>query len=473
VTQPRVTCYRVGIRMNDPQIPALLVSHHRPGFYLRVLREGAVQAGDEVVPVAPGPEAMTVAEVDALLYLPGHSRRRVAQALRIPALPDGWKASFRALLDQPASPGGTAGNAGLVPVSPPPAWPGFRPLAVTALERETSSVISVHLADPDGAAVPAAQPGQFLTLRLPATPGGPPLVRSYSLSGPPGAPSYRISVKREPHGAGSEFVHTRVRAGDQLDVAAPRGTFILQPGATPVLLISAGVGATPVLAMLHALAGAGSGREIWWLHGARSRADEPFGSESRSLLDELARGHRHICYSHPGPGDVPGRDYQTAGRLTPEVLAGLDLPRDADAYLCGPAAFMADVSGALKSLGIDRSRVHTEIFGATGSSTPGIAPAAARPPHPPAGQAGPGPQIAFARSSLTVPWDQRYASLLELAEACDVPVRWSCRTGVCHTCETALLSGTVGYRPDPVEEPAGGSVLICCSQPRGDLVLDL
>jgi ferredoxin-NADP reductase len=264
-----------------------------------------------------------------------------------------------------------------------------------------------------------------------------------------------------------------VRAGDQLDVAAPRGTFILQPGATPVLLISAGVGATPVLAMLHALAGAGSGREIWWLHGARSRADEPFASESRSLLAELARGHRHICYSHPGPGDVPGRDYQTAGRLTPEVLAGLDLPRDADAYLCGPAAFMADVSGALESLGIDRARVHTEIFGATGSSTPGIAPAAARPPHPPAGQAGPGPQIAFARSSLTVPWDQRYASLLELAEACDVPVRWSCRTGVCHTCETALLSGTVGYTPDPVEEPAGGSVLICCSQPRGDLVLDL
>jgi ferredoxin-NADP reductase/MOSC domain-containing protein YiiM len=473
VTQPRVTCYRVGIRMNDPRIPALLVSHHRPGFYLRVLREGAVQAGDEIVPVAPGPEAMTVAEVDALLYLPGHSRQRVAQALRIPALPDGWKASFRALLDQAASPGGTAGNAGLAPVSPPPAWPGFRPLAVTAVDRETSSVISVHLADPAGAAVPAAQPGQFLTLRLPATPGGPPLVRSYSLSGPPGAPSYRISVKREPHGAGSEFMHTRVHAGDQLDVAAPRGTFILRPGDTPVLLISAGVGATPVLAMLHALAGAGSGREIWWLHGARSRADEPFASESRSLLAQLARGHRHICFSHPGPDDVPGRDYQTPGRLTADVLAGLSLPRDADAYLCGPAAFMADVSGALENLGISRARVHTEIFGAAGSSTPGIAPAAARPPHPPAGQPGTGPQIAFARSGLTVPWDQRYASLLELAEACDVPVRWSCRTGVCHTCETALLSGAVGYRPDPVEQPAGGSALICCSQPHGDLVLDL
>jgi ferredoxin-NADP reductase/MOSC domain-containing protein YiiM len=472
VTQPRVTCYRVGIRMDDPRIPALLVSHHRPGFYLRVLREGRVQAGDEIVPVASGPEDLTVAGVDALLYLPGHSRERVRQALRIPALPEGWKASFRALLDQPASPG-AEGNAGLTAVSPPPAWPGFRPMTVTALDRETESVISVGLAEPGGAAVPPAQPGQFLTVRLPASPGGQPLVRSYSLSGSPGASSYRISVKREPHGAGSQFMHTRVRAGDRLEVAAPRGTFILRSGETPVLLISAGVGATPVLAMLHALAEAGSGRDIWWIHGARSRADEPFAMESRSLLAELARGHRYISYSRPGPGDVRGRDYETAGRLSPDVLAALDLPRVADAYLCGPAPFMAQVSDALASLGIDRARVHTEIFGATGSSTPGIAPVPARPPHPPAGQPGAGPQIAFARSGLTVPWDQDYASLLELAEACDVPVRWSCRTGVCHTCETALLSGTVGYAPDPVDDPADGSALICCSQPRGDLVLDL
>jgi ferredoxin-NADP reductase/MOSC domain-containing protein YiiM len=473
VTQPRVTCYRVGIRMDDPQIPALLVSHHRPGFYFRVLREGAVRADDEIVQVASGPEAMTVAEVDALLYLPGHSPGRVAQALRIPALPDGWKASFQALLDQPDSPGGAAGNAGLTAASPPPAWPGFRPLAVTAVERETDSVISVHLADPGGTAVPPARPGQFLTLRLPVTPGGQPLVRSYSLSGPPGASSYRISVKREPHGAGSQYMHTRVRAGDVLEAAAPRGTFILQPGESPVLLISAGVGATPVLAMLHALAGAGSGRDIWWLHGARSRADEPFAAESRSLLEELPSGHRCICYSRPGPDDVRGRDYQTAGRLTPGVLAGLDLPRTADAYLCGPAAFMDQMSAGLAGLGIGAARVHTEIFGSAGSSTPGIAAAPARPPHPPAGPPGTGPQIAFARSGLTLPWDEGRASLLELAEACDVPVRWSCRTGVCHTCETALLSGTVGYAPDPVEAPADGSVLICCSQPRTDLTLDL
>jgi ferredoxin-NADP reductase/MOSC domain-containing protein YiiM len=477
VTQPRVTCYRVGIRMNEPRMPSLLVSHHRPGFYFRVLREGAVQAGDEIVQVAAGPEAMTVAEVDGLLYLPGHSRDRVLTALRIPALPDGWKASFRAIADQADTPGGAGGNAGLTAASPPPAWPGFRPLAVTAVDRESDSVVSVHLADPDGTTLPAPAPGQFLTLRLNVVPGTRPLLRSYSLSGAPEAGSYRISVKREAHGAGSQFVHDRVRPGDLLDTAAPRGTFVLQPGDRPVLLISAGVGATPVLAMLHALAsgqsGSGPGREVWWLHGARSRAEEPFAEESRSLLATLARGHRHVCYSRPGPGDVPGRDYQTAGRLSVSVLGGLGLPRDADAYICGPAAFMADMSAAVTDLGADRARVHTEIFGAAPSSTPGIAAAATRPPHLPPGPPGDGPEIAFARSGLTVRWGPGYGSLLELAEACDVPVRWSCRTGVCQTCETGLLSGSVGYAPDPVDEPAEGSVLICCSQPSGDLVLDL
>ena len=162
VTQPRVTCYRVGIRMNDPRIPALLVSHHRPGFYFRVLEEGDVEAGDEILQVASGPERLTVAETDALLYLPGHPRQELLRALRVPALSPGWQASLRALLD--GEPGG--GNAGLTTASPPPAWPGFRRLTVTAIERESDAVISIQLDDPDGAPLPAARPGQYLTLRI-------------------------------------------------------------------------------------------------------------------------------------------------------------------------------------------------------------------------------------------------------------------------------------------------------------------
>ena len=470
VTQPRVTCFRVGIRMNDPRMPALLVSRHRPGFYFRVLTEGAVAAGQEIVKIADGPEGMTVAETDALLYLPGHPRQQLLRALRIPALSAGWKGSFKEMLDEA---GRGNGNAGLTEAAPPPAWPGFRPLAVTGVGQESETVISLHLADPGGGSVPAARPGQFLTLRLHPDPAGRPLLRSYSLSGPPGARDYRVSVKREEHGAASQFLHTRVRAGDLLEAAAPRGTFTLRPGAGPVLLISAGVGATPVLAMLHALAAARSARDIWWLHGARRRADEPFAAESRALLATLPGARRHVCYSDPGPDDVLGRDYDTAGRLSAPVLAALDLPSDADAYLCGPPAFMADISAALAAYGIQAARIRTEVFGAGPAITPGIAPAPARRPHPPAGQPGTGPLVTFARSDLSAPWDAGYASLLEFAEACDVPVRWSCRTGVCHTCETAVISGKVGYDPAPVDDPADGSALICCSQPGEDLVLDL
>jgi ferredoxin-NADP reductase len=258
-----------------------------------------------------------------------------------------------------------------------------------------------------------------------------------------------------------------------LAAAAPRGTFTLRPGQAPVLLISAGVGATPVLAMLHALAAGRSGRDIWWLHGARSGAAEPFAAESRALLAGLPSAHRQICYSRPGPDDVLGRDYQTAGRLSAAVLTALNLPSGAEAYVCGPAQFMAEVSAALVAAGLPAAGIRTEVFGPGPAGTPGIAAAAARPPHPPAGEPASGPLVAFARSDVSARWDPGYASLLEFAEACDVPVRWSCRTGVCHTCETAVMSGTVGYAPDPVDDPAGGSALICCAQPRDDLILDL
>ena len=473
VTQPRVTCYRVGLRLADPRIAALMVAHHRPGFYLRVIQEGVVTPGDGVEQVGVGPERMTVAEIDGLLYLREHPRNRLEPALRIPALSPGWRGSFQALLDQARSGGADTGNAGLAPAAPPPAWPGFRALVVTAVRPESRTMLSLSLAAPDGEPLPAALPGQFVTLRLPADPAGPPLLRSYSLSGPPGAPGYRISVKRETGGAGSAYLHTVVRPGDVLEVAAPRGTFALRAGAGPVLLVSAGAGVTPVLAMLHALAAARSEREIWWLHGARDGGDHPFAVESAELLALLPNAHREVCYSRPDPTDRQGDDYDVAGRLSASVLAELDLPRDADVYLCGPAGFLQDVTAALAARGIEPVRLHTEVFGTLAAVTPGIAAAAARPPHPPTGPPGDGPEVAFARSGLTVRWRADEATLLELAEACDVPTRWSCRTGVCHTCETALLSGAVTYLPDPVDPPGEGTVLLCSARPVGPVTLDL
>ncbi|MEU7821750.1 MOSC and FAD-binding oxidoreductase domain-containing protein [Catellatospora sp. NPDC049133] len=468
VTQPRVTCYRVGMRMNEPRMAALMVAHHRPGFYLRVITEGLVQAGDEIVKLSTGPEAMTVAELDALLYLPGHSRADAARALSIPALSPGWQASMRGLLDQAD---GQEGNAGLETAAAPPAWTGFRPLTVTALDEETRDVFSLHLAAADGSPLPAALPGQFLTLRLPG-PGGP-LVRSYSLSGTPGDAVYRISVKQEPHGAAGTYLRANARPGLVVEVAAPRGTFTLESGDGPVLLLSAGIGATPVLAMLHALVASQPDRAVWWVHGARDGSEHVFAAESRELLAGLPHAHVHICYSRPAPQDRPDRDFTSAGRITAAVLRGLGLPPDTSAYLCGPTEFMQDVTAELGALGLDAGRVHSELFGAQAGLTPGIAAAPVRPPHAPEGAPGPGPAVSFVRSGLTVPWSPAYASLLEFAEACDVPVRWSCRTGVCHTCVSGLLSGQVAYSPEPVEEPGDGNLLICCSEPTSELALDL
>jgi ferredoxin-NADP reductase/MOSC domain-containing protein YiiM len=476
VTQPRVTCYRVGMRLNEPRLPALLVEHARPGFYLRVLAEGRVQAGDEIVKVASGPEGITVAEIDALLYLPGHPRDRLARAVGIPALSPGWRTSLQALLDRAEPPGdGPSGNPGLTAQggSPPPAWRGFRPLTVVGVDAESRSVSSFRLAAPDGAPLPPALPGQFVTVRLRPDPDRAPLIRSYSLSGRPGDVEYRISVKHEPHGAASMHLHMHVQAGAILDVAAPRGTFTLRGGDEPVLLVSAGVGVTPVLAMLHALAVEGSTREVWWLHGARDGGEHAFGAEARALITKLPNARAHVAYSRPADGDQLGRDYDSAGRLSADVLGRLGVPRGADAYLCGPSAFMEELTAALVALGVDPARIHTELFGAGPSLTPGVVGAPAREPHAPDGAPGTGPSVSFARSKLTVRWDPRWESLLGLAEGCDVPTRWSCRTGVCHNCESGLLSGAVDYSPEPLDAPADGNVLICCSRPRADLVLDL
>ena len=474
VTQPRVTCYRVGIRMNEPRMAALLTGHGRPGFYFRVLEEGAVQPGDDVVKVATGVERMSVASINALLYLDRRPDPQLLQrALRIPALSPGWQVSFRALLEQQRDDATGGGNAGLVALGPPPAWPGFRPMRVVAKRSETATVLSVELEVDDGATLPHALPGQFVTLKLEPGDGAPPLVRSYSLSGPPDRPRYRIAVKVEPHGVAGGYLRATVEVGDRIKVAAPRGQFTLDESAHPVVLVSAGVGVTPVLAMLYALHDSQSTRDIWWLYSTRNGAEHAFAQETRALLATLPHARSRVWYSRPDPEDNIGTDYDELGHITPERIAATQAPIDSEFYLCGPTTFMTAITAGLETLGVPTARVHTEAFGAQDPVTPGIIAGTARPPHGPEGTPGTGPLVSFVRTGLNVRWDKRYASILELAEACDVPVRWSCRTGVCHTCETALLEGTIGYAPEPLEPPAAGNLLVCCSQPGSDLAVDL
>ena len=475
VTQPRVTCYRVGVRMNEPRMPALLVAHHRPGFYFRVLEEGEVEAGDEMMLVEQGPERMTVAEVDALLYLGGHTQATLEQVLRISALSPGWRDSFRALLAQTTTGTATRGNAGLAPTtSPPPAWPGFRPVRVAAITSESDTIRSFTFTPADGRPLVAAAPGQYVVVRLHPDPQGAPVLRNYSLSGPPSAEQYRVSIKREEHGVASQFAHAHLQVADTLEISAPRGEFILRPLVRPVVLLSAGVGATPVLAMLHALAEMPSAQPVWWLHGARDGASQPFAAEVAALLTRLPESHRHICYSRPSPTDQIGQDFDAVGHLEVATLEALGVPREADYYLCGPAGFLADLTTSLAHWGVPTGQIYTEAFGTQTALTPGIVGASSRVPHlPPASATATGPAVAFARSGIVTHWDTQYRSLLEFAEACDVPVRWSCRTGVCHNCESGLIAGTVQYDPEPLDAPAEGNLLICCARPTSEITLDL
>jgi ferredoxin-NADP reductase/MOSC domain-containing protein YiiM len=473
VTQPRVTCYRLGIRMEEPEMAALVVKHGRPGFYFRVLEEGEVKAGDEVARVASGPEGMTVFEINALLYVPGHPRDELERALRIPALSAGWRSSFEALLEQESKDGATTGNAGLAASSgPPPAWRGFRPLRVASKVRESGNVVSLELEPTDGQPVAATLPGQFVVLRL-GSASAPALMRSYSLSGEPSFQYYRVSVKRQPHGVASAYIDDELQVGSIVEASAARGSFTLRPGGSPVVLLSAGIGVTPVLAMLHALVAEASAREVWWMYGTRNGREHPFAQETRGLLKALAHCHSHICYSSPDPEDRPDMDFDATGRLDMRALELLNSPGDCDFYVCGPSTFMSDLTVGLAAMGIAPGRIHTETFGAGPSITPGNAAAPPRPPNLPAGLPATGALVSFARTGVNVRWDPTFHSLLELAEACDVAVRWSCRTGVCHTCKTGLVEGTVDYQPDPIDAPADGNVLICCSQPKGDIVIDL
>ncbi len=350
----------------------------------------------------------------------------------------------------------------------PPAGPAFRRYRVTGVTLESGAVCSFELAPARWRRLPTPEPGQFVTVRS-AVPGTGPTTRSYSVSGVAKGRRLRISVKREPGGAMSEHLHAALDAGATIELAGPKGRFVLGPHRTrPVVLISAGIGATPVLAMLRALAAAGSPREVWWIHGARNGREHPFRAEARQLVAQLPNGHTHVRYSQQDRRDVLGRDHDAEGRIGARALVDLGIPLDAEYRLCGPRSFVADLQAGLLDAGVDATRIASESFGG-----PRPAPAEAPAPRPAAAAPSPGtPSVEFSRSGVTAAWEPRCASLLDLAEANGVTPAFGCRAGTCRSCHARVLDGNVRHEPEPLEPAPAGGALLCCAVPEGDVVLD-
>lgn len=232
--------------------------------------------------------------------------------------------------------------------------------------RESEDVTSFVFEARDGAPLAPFEAGQHLPIEIDIPGREAPVRRTYSLSNAPGGDRYRISVKREPLGLVSRHLHDRVQVGAVLSAREPAGDFVLGCSRCPVALVSAGVGLTPLLSMLHHLVGVDGGQRIWWLHGARDGAHHPFAAEVRELALRHPNLHARTLYSRPRPDDVPGVDYDAVGRLEAGWIADLVATPDAHYHLCGPTGFMAAVQGGLEARGIPPGRIHVESFGPVG-----------------------------------------------------------------------------------------------------------
>ena len=474
VSQPRIPCYKLALKMGIGGFQNRFLESGRVGFYFRVIEEGEVGAGDEVVLVKRDPCAMTVRAVSDLLYFDKENLEAARQALHIAALSHGWKGSFAERLAKAET--STEGRKGL------------RSFVVERKEPESGTITSFYLAPADGAPLPGFLPGQFLTLELdiPGQPG--PLIRTYSLSDSPNSEYYRLSIKREPApanapdapaGLSSNYFHDQVAAGTTLRVAAPRGKFHLDPDSQKaVVLLSGGVGLTPMISMLNAIVQSaivqgGAPRPVWFIHGTRNGREHAMGGHVRRLARENENVHVHIRYSEPDPDDVEGRDYDSRGRVDMALLKQVLPFDDFDFFLCGPPPFMRSLYCGLLSLGMAESRIHYEFFGPGSMLTEDSKPAGSVEVPTAEAELTGGTQVTFARSGVTASWDPACESILDLAERQGLNLAYSCRSGICHTCMCELTEGEVEYLDEPLDEPDAGYVLICCSTPKTNLVLEV
>ena len=357
------------------------------------------------------------------------------------------------------------------------AWNGLRKFTVTQKVMECADTFSFHLAPHDGKALAPFKPGQYLTFQLNVPGQGKPLVRCYSLSDCSRTTHYRVTIKRcpppadsaHPPGVGSSYFCDRVKEGDILDVKAPNGHFHLDLGQErPVVLISGGVGVTPMVAMANALLESRSPREIWFFHGARNGRDHMFSSYMSGLAAENKNVRMHICYSKPLDTEEKGRDYHHEGRVSVGLFKQLLPSNNYEYFLCGPGAFMESITEDLRAWGVPDEWVHFEAFG------PASVKRAAKPESKVGVAFAPsgGLDVTFARSGRKLVWQGGGRSLLELAEEARIRIDAGCRAGNCGSCIVAIKSGEVEYIGTHGADVEEGSCLACICRPKTALVVD-
>ena len=471
VTQPRLPCFKLEMKMDLPGFSRQFITSGRLGFYFRVLEEGQVGAGDSIERVQVGPEKITVWDFARLYYFDYNNQEKIRRLLRIPSISPDWIRAFEDIL-------ASAGERGNRRKKPERAWKGFRNFIVDKKVPESQTITSFYLVPEDGQPLPIYMPGQFLTFRL-SIPGHPkPVIRTYSLSECPcHGEYYRVTIKWEAQPedseiiSGSNYFHNLVEPGTRLQVAASRGDFFLNPQEeTPVVLISGGVGLTPMISMLNTIVDSGTKRPTWFVHGTRNGIHHAMCRHMRQAAAENDNITVHIRYSQPRPEDVRGREYDSAGHVDIDLLKELLPHKEMDFYLCGPPPFMNSMMRGLWEWGVPESRIRFELFGPAALLQEGTRARRRKKKQSAEEQAW---EIVFSESGISAKWDPEYENLLEFAEDQGVFPDFSCRSGICHSCQYELLKGNVDYTFEPLDPPYPGQVLLCCARPRSNLAIDV
>ena len=465
ITQPRMPCFKLGLRFGRDDIVKRFLASGHTGFYFRVITEGEVQVGDPIVLIERTAGSVAVSEITRLYARDKEDLEGLRRIADVATLPGDWRDYFKEQIDQVAA----------RPQRRPaqtPSWAGFRSFTLREKVREGHNVSSFRFVPEDGRPLPLYLPGQYLTVRVYIPGVERPVVRSYSLSDTARTGHYRLTIKRIAQraeelravpGLVSTYFHDRLAVGDRIEAKAPAGTFTVdvRQHDQPLVLIGGGIGLTPLLSMLNSIVAAESPRETWLLYGVRDDREHIMRAHLESIARAHPNVHLHVFYSRPAR-EIDGADIHIR-RIDLGAMQRLIPPKTYDFYVCGPPAMMDSVTRGLEAWGVPVDRVHTEAFG----------PASVRQAvRGPAAQPDCGVDVTFARSGVTAQWSRCESPLLELAEEHSVAIDFGCRAGSCGTCVTRVLSGAVRYLHQPNAPLEADEVLPCIAVPAEPLTLD-